>query len=63
MRLIREKKKEMGMGETAHFKRENGRKEGRGGEQRQQYESPAEAVIDCSNFTQAVGVECLRVGG
>lgn len=37
-----------------------GRKQSRGSSMRA-IRSPAEAVIDCSNFTQAVGVECLWV--
>ncbi|XP_049427797.1 ankyrin repeat and SAM domain-containing protein 1A isoform X6 [Epinephelus fuscoguttatus] len=37
-----------------------GRKQSRGSSMRA-IRSPAEAVIDCSNFTQAVGVECLWI--
>ncbi|XP_028431040.1 ankyrin repeat and SAM domain-containing protein 1A isoform X2 [Perca flavescens] len=58
----------MGTGEAACFRREKGRKEG-GKEGRKESRgsslrvtrSPAEAVIDCSNSTQAVGVECLWI--
>lgn len=56
----KKKKKEMRWGEAGHFRR--GRKEGRkeeGEGSMRAFRSPAEAVIDCSNFTPAVGVGCL----
>lgn len=44
-------------------RKEEGRKEGRGraGQQYESDQGPTEAAIDCSNFTQAVGVGCLWV--
>lgn len=65
VRISEGKKERNGMGRSRTFqeseRREGsmeGRQEGRG---RTVQESPAGAVIDCSNFTQTVGVECLWV--